>query len=232
MVLLDSIIFGNLSYVIIGNVLRYYKSKDITDSEIKTLHGVTEIIHISDFRQHNSFPMYVNNVFPGIMLPLSGNSNRENVIKKLLRNNNKNIDIERGTSDMLHDDGYDVSYLNNNEEVKEFIYSKGIDPNSIPITYPLKVYYKLHNGTLHKRIYHNNLYYNTCRRSIKLATNFNRRLPLSLTNLFFSCATIGISWNTYLDLRNMGAYKPEYPLFHPNRYKEKLRGVRDYLLKL
>lgn len=111
MVLLDSIIFGNLSYVIIGNVLRYYKSKDITDSEIKTLHDVTEIIHISDFRQHNSFPMYVNNVFPGIMLPLSGNSNRENVIKKLLRNNNKNIDIERGTSDMLHDDGYDVSYL-------------------------------------------------------------------------------------------------------------------------
>lgn len=93
MVLLDFIVFGNLSYVIIGNALRYYKNKDAIDSEIKTLHGETEIIHISDCKQNNSFP--------GIILPLGSNYNRENIIKRLLRNNNKNIDIKHGTSDAI-----------------------------------------------------------------------------------------------------------------------------------
>lgn len=82
-------------------------------------------------------------------------------------------------------------------------------------------------------LFHNNCYCNTSRNSIKLATNFSRRLPFSLTNLFFSCAAIVITWKTYLDLcgNSHYHYKPDYPIFHTNRYKEKLRHLGDYLLK-
>lgn len=175
MVLLDSIIFGNLSYVIIGNALRYYKNKDAIDSEIKTLHGETEIIHIADFTQHRSTPMYVNTGFPGVMLPLRDNSSNEKTIMSLLRNGIDNYYVPQGTSDFSDKDKYKITYLNNDTEVKKFIHCKGIDSDSLPITYPLKVYHRLHCGSVTTPMYHNNCYYNTSRNSIKLAINLNRR---------------------------------------------------------
>jgi hypothetical protein len=212
MIIIDTIIFGGLTYSIFGNAYKNYMNKEKVMNDIEKLEGKTEITHISGFKEEYETPLYIN--MTGFMIPMGGgNKLKEYTLLTVINNERKR---ELLYSKCCTDLDFYKHYINDLEELDKFLKEKSIEKNRMPVSFPLAVY----NKTFNQPIYQNGLFLDDSKNKVYRKTIIKNRLPLTFTVLGCCILYTAFSWHKYKTFGH-GYIYGQYPIFHPKRYRTK-----------
>jgi hypothetical protein len=196
MVLFDILVFSGFTYSILGNVIRYYKNKDLVNNSTEKIDGETNVVGIKD-KEGDDLIYIIQN-----------------------KNIDKNIYLKKGSlQDELPNNQINynnIYYINRVNKLNKLFEKYKLDEKMFPIELPLQIYRQKYTVP----IYYNKYRYDINKQLLFRNTIFDKRLPISLTVLTLSTfITVG-SWLKYINGVKYTTY-PEFvdkPIFHPKKY--------------